>query len=64
MGRPFVGCTAVQIVLKCHQVMGTHGTGPDCDMEHYERDLLVIPIMGGSSTMQENHIASRLNLPE
>lgn len=64
MAKLFVGDTAVQIVLKCQQVMGAYGTAPDYDMERYVRDLLVMPIVGGSSKMQKNNIAARLKLPE
>jgi alkylation response protein AidB-like acyl-CoA dehydrogenase len=44
--------------------MGAYGTAPDYDMERYVRDLLVMPIVGGSSKMQKNNIAARLKLPE
>jgi len=64
MAKLFVGDAAVQIVLKCQQVMGAYGTAPDYDMERYVRDLLVMPIVGGSSKMQKNNIAARLKLPE
>ena len=64
MAKLFVGDTAVQVVLKCQQVMGAYGTAPDYDMERYVRDLLVMPIVGGSSKMQKNNIAARLKLPE
>jgi len=62
MAKLFVGDTAVQIVLKCQQVMGAYGTAQDYDMERYVRDLLVMPIVGGSSKMQKNNIAARLKL--
>ncbi len=64
MAKLFVGDTAVQIALKCQQVMGAYGTAQDYDMERYVRDLLVMPIVGGSSKMQKNNIAARLRLPE
>jgi alkylation response protein AidB-like acyl-CoA dehydrogenase len=64
MAKLFVGDTAVQIALKCQQVMGAYGTAQDYDMERYVRDLLVMPIVGGSSKMQKNNIAARLRLPQ
>jgi alkylation response protein AidB-like acyl-CoA dehydrogenase len=64
MAKLFVGDTAVEIVLKCQQVMGAYGLAQDYDMERYVRDLLVMPIVGGSSKMQKNNIAARLRLPE
>jgi alkylation response protein AidB-like acyl-CoA dehydrogenase len=63
MAKLFVGDTAVEIVLACQRVMGAYGCAEEYDMERYVRDLLVIPIIGGSSGMQKNNIANRLGLP-
>ena len=32
-------------------------------MERYVRDIVCMPIVGGSSNMQKNNIAGRLRLP-
>jgi alkylation response protein AidB-like acyl-CoA dehydrogenase len=64
MAKLFVGDTAVQIVLACQQVMGAYGCAQDYDMERFVRDVLVMPIVGGSSKMQKNNIAARLRLPQ
>jgi alkylation response protein AidB-like acyl-CoA dehydrogenase len=32
-------------------------------MERYVRDVLVMPIIGGSSAVQKNNIANQLRLP-
>lgn len=64
MAKLFVGDTAVEIVLACQQVMGAYGCAQDYDMERFVRDVLVMPIVGGSSKMQKNNIAARLRLPE
>lgn len=64
MAKLFVGDIALEIALKCQQVMGAYGLAQDYDMERYVRDLLVMPIVGGSSKMQKNNIAARLRLPQ
>lgn len=63
MAKLFVCDTARDIVLACQQIMGAYGYVGDFDMERYVRDILVMPILGGSSAIQKNNIANRLNLP-
>jgi alkylation response protein AidB-like acyl-CoA dehydrogenase len=63
MAKLFVADTAVEIVLTCQRIMGAYGYASDYDMERYVRDVIVIPIAGGSSNMQKNNIANRLGLP-
>ncbi|MEH6556245.1 MAG: acyl-CoA dehydrogenase family protein [Oceanicoccus sp.] len=63
MAKLFVGDTALEIVLKCQQVMGAYGCSGEYAMERHVRDILVMPIVGGSSKMQKNNIAARLRLP-
>jgi alkylation response protein AidB-like acyl-CoA dehydrogenase len=63
MAKLFVGETAVKIVLACQQAMGAYGCARDYDMERYVRDIVLMPIVGGSSNMQRNNIAGRLGLP-
>lgn len=63
MAKLFVGDTAVEIVLACQRVMGAYGCARDYDMERYVRDIVCMPIVGGSSHMQLNNIAARLGLP-
>jgi len=63
MAKLFVAEKAVKIVLACQQVMGAYGCARDYDMERYVRDIVLMPIVGGSSNMQRNNIASRLGLP-
>jgi alkylation response protein AidB-like acyl-CoA dehydrogenase len=63
MAKLFVAETAVRIVLACQQVMGAYGCARDYDMERYVRDIVLMPIVGGSSNMQRNNIAGRLGLP-
>jgi alkylation response protein AidB-like acyl-CoA dehydrogenase len=62
MAKLFVAETAVQIALACQQVMGAYGLSEGHGMERHVRDLLGMPIVGGSSNMQRNNIANRLGL--
>jgi alkylation response protein AidB-like acyl-CoA dehydrogenase len=63
MAKLFVADTAVDIVLTCQRVMGAYGCAREYDMERYVRDIVCMPIVGGSSNMQKNNIANRLDLP-
>jgi len=62
MAKLFVAETALGIGLTCQQVMGAYGLAEGHDMERHVRDLLGMPIVGGSSNMQKNNIANRLGL--
>jgi alkylation response protein AidB-like acyl-CoA dehydrogenase len=62
MAKLFVAETAVEIVLACQRVMGAYGLAEGHDMERYVRDVLGMPIVGGSSNMQKNNLANRLGL--
>jgi len=63
MAKLFVGDNAVDIVLTCQRVMGAYGCAREYDMERYVRDIVCMPIVGGSSNMQKNNISGRLGLP-
>jgi alkylation response protein AidB-like acyl-CoA dehydrogenase len=62
MAKLFVADTAVEIALACQRVLGAYGLAEGHDMERHVRDLLGMPIVGGSSNMQKNNIANRLGL--
>jgi alkylation response protein AidB-like acyl-CoA dehydrogenase len=62
MAKLFVADTAVEIALVCQRVLGSYGLAEGYDMERHVRDLLGMPIVGGSSNMQKNNIANRLGL--
>lgn len=64
MAKLFIGETAVEIVLACQRVMGAYGCAAGHDMERYVRDVVCMPIVGGSSNMQRNNIANRLRLAD
>ncbi len=62
MAKLFVCESAETIVLACQRVMGAYGCVAGVDMERYVRDILVFNIAGGSSAIQKNNIANRLDL--
>lgn len=62
MAKLFVAETAVEIALACQRVLGAYGLAEGHHMERHVRDLLGMPIVGGSSNMQRNNIANRLRL--
>ncbi len=64
MSKLFVTETALEIVITCQQILGAYGYVKDFDMERYVRDMLAMPMIGGSSSIQKNNIANRLNLPK
>lgn len=62
MAKLFVADTGVEIAIACQQVMGAYGLSDVYDMERHVRDLLSMPIVGGSSDMQRNNLASLMRL--
>jgi len=62
MAKLFCTEAAVEIVLESQKVMGAYGCAEEYDMERYARDILLMPIIGGSSNIQRNNIAKRLHL--
>lgn len=63
MAKLFVADTAVEIALICQRVMGAYALSDAYDMERNVRDLLGMPIVGGSSNMQKNNLAGLWKLP-
>lgn len=62
MTKLFVTETAKSIVLDSQEVMGAYGYVKDFDVERYVRDVLLVPIIGGSSAVQRNNIANWMGL--
>lgn len=56
MAKLFTTETAKTIVLDAQTVMGAYGYAKDFDCERYVRDILAMPIIGGSSAIQRNNI--------
>ncbi|MFO0998232.1 MAG: acyl-CoA dehydrogenase family protein [Alphaproteobacteria bacterium] len=63
MAKLFVTEMAKDIVLTCQTVLGAYGYAEGFDLERHVRDVLLLPIIGGSSAIQRNNIANRLGLP-
>jgi alkylation response protein AidB-like acyl-CoA dehydrogenase len=64
MAKLFVAEQGVEIALLCQRVLGAYGLSDGFAMERNVRDLLGMPIVGGSSNMQRNNIANRLRLAQ
>lgn len=62
MAKLFIADSGVEIALACQQVMGAYALSDAHEMERHVRDLLGMPIVGGSSDMQKNNLASLLKL--
>ena len=62
MAKLFIGETGTEIAITCQRVLGAYGLSDGFHMERNVRDLLGIPIVGGSSNIQRNNIANRLKL--
>jgi alkylation response protein AidB-like acyl-CoA dehydrogenase len=64
MAKLFVTEQARDIVLACQQyVMGAYGYAEGFNMERYVRDILLMPIIGGSAAIQRNNVANLMKLP-
>jgi alkylation response protein AidB-like acyl-CoA dehydrogenase len=57
MAKLFVADTGIEIGLACQQVIGAYGLSDAYDIERNVRELLSMPIVGGSSDMQKNNLA-------
>lgn len=62
MAKLFIGEMGVEIALACQQVMGAYAMSDAHEMERHVRDLLGMPIVGGSNDMQRNNLASLMKL--
>ncbi len=62
MAKLFAADMGVEIGVACQQVMGAYGLSDAYEMERHVRDLLGMPIVGGSSDMQRNNLASLMKL--
>lgn len=63
MAKLFICDTARDIVLACQQILGAYGYADGFAMERYARDILIMPIWGGSSAIQKNNISNLMGLP-
>jgi len=58
MTKLFVTEAARKVTLCCQAILGAYGYVRDFDMERYVRDVLAMPIIGGSSMIQRNNIVN------
>lgn len=64
MAKLFVCERAKQIVLNSQTILGAYGCVRGSDTERLVRDVLILPIAGGSSAIQRNNIVASLGLPK
>jgi alkylation response protein AidB-like acyl-CoA dehydrogenase len=62
MAKLFVCERGKAIVLECQTIIGAYGLTKQFDIERNVRDMLILPIAGGSSNIQRNNIARMLGL--
>lgn len=61
MAKLFVTEAAKSIVLECQTIFGAYGYVKDFSVERYVRDILLMPIIGGSSAIQRNNVFKLFN---
>jgi alkylation response protein AidB-like acyl-CoA dehydrogenase len=62
MAKLFCADVGLEIALASQQVIGAYGLSDAFDIERNVRELLGMPIVGGSSDMQKNNLAKLLRL--
>lgn len=62
MAKLFVSERGRKIVIDAQEITGAYGLTRDFDLERNVRDMLIMPIAGGSSNIQRNNIAQMLKL--
>lgn len=62
MAKLFVTETCQKIVLDCQKVLGAYGFAEEYAMARHVRDVLLMPVIGGSSNIQRNNISKRTGL--
>ena len=63
MTKLFATESARTTVLAAQDIFGAYGYVKGFDIERYVRDVLALPIIGGSSSVQRNNIVNWLGLP-
>lgn len=62
MTKLFVAEAATRVALNAQKILGAYGYALEYDVQRYLRDVLLYPIVGGSSAIQRNNIMNRLGL--
>lgn len=60
MAKLFISETAVEIGLSCQKILGAYGFSEEYDVVRFVGDLLLLPVIGGSTNIQLNNIAKQL----
>lgn len=63
MAKLFICEEAKKIALECQTIFGAYGYEKQVGVERYVRDVLLMPIIGGSTDIQKNNIVNWLGLP-
>lgn len=63
MTKLFSTEAAKAVVLSAQDIFGAYGYVKGFDIERYVRDVLALPIIGGSSAIQRNNVVNWLGLP-
>lgn len=64
IAKLFITETAVDIALDCQRILGAYGLSELFDMDQNIRDIIGMPIVGGSSDMQRNNLGALWGLPK
>jgi alkylation response protein AidB-like acyl-CoA dehydrogenase len=62
MAKLFVTERGRKIVIDAQEIIGAYGLTREFDAERHVRDMLILPIAGGSSNIQRNNITQMLRL--
>ena len=60
MAKLFISETAVEIGLSCQKILGAYGFSDEYDVVRLVGDLLLLPVIGGSTNIQLNNISKQL----
>jgi alkylation response protein AidB-like acyl-CoA dehydrogenase len=64
MAKLFVTEACKEVVLEAQTILGGYGYARESSVERHVRDILLMPIIGGSSAIQRNNIVNWLGLPK
>lgn len=62
MTKLFVAEACTRVALQAQKIFGAYGYAMEYDAQRYLRDVMLYPIVGGSSAIQRNNIMNRLGL--
>ena len=62
MAKYYCSEVAKRVALDCMHIFGAYGYAMEYDAQRYLRDVLVLPIGGGTTEIQKNIIGKQLGL--